>query len=125
MTNTRISAILLILRAILSVAFLYYGLQKLLGFAPAVEMYDKLGFTQIPRYFTGTAEVLGAIGLWLKGRQLYAAALLVAVMCIATFAQLVFLGPPYFPVPYLLAGALVLVIADRHQFMGSDQPGNS
>lgn len=104
-----------LLRIVLSTVFLYYGLQKLLGFAPAVEMYDRLGFTQLPRFFTGTAEVVGAIALWWHGRQVWGAVILTGTMLIASFALLVFLGPPYAPVPYLLAASAFLVWAFRHQ----------
>lgn len=96
------------LKALLSAAFLYYGLQKLGGFAPAVEMYEQLGYGQTPRFMTGSAETLGALALWWKGRELYAALLLIGTMFIGMSALLIYLGPPYFPVPHLgLATALV------------------
>lgn len=109
------TAFLLALRTVLSAAFLYYGLQKLLGFPPAVEMYDRLGYSQIPRYMTGSAETVGAIGLWVRGYEGFAAVLLVLTMCVGLSALLIYLGPPYFPVPHLLAGALVAAVAYRDQ----------
>lgn len=104
-----------ILRAILSTAFLYYGLQKIVGAEVAVTMYDTLGYGQGPRFMTGTAETLGAIGLWLRGRQVFAALLLLATMCIGLAALLIYLGPPYFPVPHLLIGSAIVAYAYRHQ----------
>jgi len=104
-----------LLDAVLTAAFLYYGLQKLGGFAPAVEMYERLGYGQAPRFATGSAETLGALALWWKGRELYAALLLIATMCIGMSALLIYLGPPYCPVPHLLAATLYLAWAYRHQ----------
>ncbi|PTX54418.1 DoxX-like protein [Litoreibacter ponti] len=103
------------LKAVLSIAFLYYGLQKLGGFAPAVEMYERLGYGQAPRFMTGSAETLGALLLWWKGREVYAAILLTGTMVIGMSALLIYLGPPYFPVPYLLAACGFLMYAYRHQ----------
>lgn len=103
------------LKALLSAAFLYYGLQKLGGFAPAVEMYDRLGYGQAPRYMTGSAETLGALGLWWKGRELFACILLIGTMCIGMSALLIHLGPPFFPVPHLGLATLVMAWAYRHQ----------
>lgn len=105
------------LKALLGMAFLYYGLQKLGGFAPAVDMYDRLGFGQMPRYFTGAAETLGALGLFWKGREVWACILLLGTMAIATVALLVYLGPPYFPVPHLTVATLVLAGAYRRQLL--------
>jgi len=93
---------LIIFKALLSVAFLYYGLQKLGGFAPAVDMYERLGYGQAPRFMTGSAETFGAVALWWKGREFFAALLLVGTMCVGMSALLIYLGPPYFPVPHLL-----------------------
>jgi len=103
------------LKALLSVAFLYYGLQKLGGFAPAVEMYDRLGYGQEPRFATGTAETLGALMLWWKGREVYAAILLAGTMVIGLSALLIYLGAPYFPVPHLLVACLWLIWVHRAQ----------
>ena len=107
------------LKALLGMAFLYYGLQKLGGFAPAVEMYDRLGFGQTPRFFTGSAETLGALGLFWKGREIWACLLLLGTMAVAIFALLVYLGPPFFPVPYLTLGTLVLAWHYRKQVFAS------
>ncbi|MEM7472053.1 MAG: DoxX family membrane protein [Pseudomonadota bacterium] len=95
------------LRVILSAAFLYFGLQKLGGFAPAIEMYDRLGFGQAPRFMTGSAETLGASLLWWRGREIYGAILLLGTMCVAIFALLVYLGPPFAPVPHLTLALLI------------------
>lgn len=103
------------LKALLSVAFLYYGLQKLGGFAPAVEMYERLGYGQAPRFATGTAETLGAIGLWWRGREVFAAVLLLGTMFIGMSALLIYLGPPYFPVPHLAVACIWLIWVYRAQ----------
>lgn len=103
------------LKALLSVAFLYYGIQKLGGFAPAVEMYERLGYGQAPRYMTGSAETLGALLLWWKGREVYAALLLLGTMFIGMSALLIYLGPPYFPVPHLAVACAVVIYVYRQQ----------
>lgn len=106
---------LIALKAALSLVFLYYGLQKLGGFAPAVEMYERLGYGQAPRYMTGSAETLGALLLWWRGREVYAAIVLFGTMCIGMSALLIYLGPPYFPVPYLLVACAALIYIYRRQ----------
>lgn len=110
--------LLFALKAATSAAFLFYGLQKLGGFDPAVEMYHRLGFGQAPRYMTGSAEVLGALGLWWRGRELFGALLLLGTMCIALFALAVYLGGPWFPVPWLTLAVIVLVVSYRDQAAG-------
>ncbi|MEM6594491.1 MAG: DoxX family protein [Pseudomonadota bacterium] len=105
----------LVLKVLLSAAFLFYGIQKLGGFAPAVEMYDRLGFGQAPRFMTGTAETVGALLLWWRGKEIFGAVLLLGTMCIAIFALLVYLGPPFAPVPHLTAALLVFIWLSRDQ----------
>lgn len=107
--------LIFILKTALSAAFFFYGLQKLGGFVPAIEMYERLGFGQAPRYMTGSAETLGALVLWWRGREVFACLLLLGTMAIATFALLAYLGPPYAPVPYLSAGVVVLAWHYRWQ----------
>jgi uncharacterized membrane protein YphA (DoxX/SURF4 family) len=107
--------LIFVLKTLLSAAFLYYGLQKLGGFAPAVEMYERLGFGQAPRFMTGSAELLGALGLWWRGRELLGCLVLLGTMAVATFALLVYLGPPYAPVPHLSIGVLILTWHHRDQ----------
>ncbi|MCY4179687.1 MAG: hypothetical protein OXD48_05335, partial [Litoreibacter sp.] len=96
-------------------AVMFYGLQKLGGFAPAVEMYERLGFGQAPRYMTGSSETLGALLLWWRGKEIYGALLLLGTMCVAIFALLVYLGPPYAPVPHLTAALLAFIWMSRAQ----------
>ena len=87
--------IITILRAALTVAFLYFGLRKLTSGAADVAIYDAIGFGQWPRYVTGTVEVLGAIGLWIPGVQGFAALLLMATVMVGTLALLVFTTLPF------------------------------
>ncbi len=63
--------------------------------------------TVIGYFMTGSAETLGALGLWWKGKEVYATLLLLGTMCVAIFALLVYLGPPYAPVPHLTTGLLI------------------
>ena len=53
-----------VLRAGLTLAFLWFGLTKLTGQAGTVELYEALGFGQWPRFVTGSVETLAALALW-------------------------------------------------------------
>ena len=81
-----------ILSVLLALAFLGAGGAKLAGAASMVALFDKVGLGQWFRYFTGTLEVAGAIGLLISRYALYAAILLALVMVGATIANLTVLG---------------------------------
>ena len=100
------------LRTVLSLAFAWFGLEKLLGLPGAVALYDALGFGQWPRYVTGTVETLGAVLLWTAAAPLAALAL-IATMAVGLTAKAVLVGPPVIHIAALGLGALVLLILDR------------
>lgn len=89
------TVLITLLRAALTLAFLYFGLRKLTSGAADVVIYDAIGFGQWPRYVTGTVEVLGAIGLWVPGLQGFAALLLMATVITGTLALLLFTTLPF------------------------------
>lgn len=90
------SAILWILRGLSAVAFFGAGGAKLVGTAPMVVMFAKLGLGQWFRYVTGLIEVVGAIGILIPRFSRYAALLLSAVMVGAIVSHVTVLGgnPP-------------------------------
>jgi uncharacterized membrane protein YphA (DoxX/SURF4 family) len=60
--------ILLGLQFLLAALFLFFGIRKLIGDEVAVQTFSEIGAGQWLRYFVGTLEVAGAIGL-VKGQQ--------------------------------------------------------
>ena len=103
-----------VLRGVLTVGYLYFGLQKLLGAESAVALYDALGFGQAPRYVTGTVETLGAVALWTPVAPLAALAL-IATMIIGFTAKLTLVGPPVWHIAALGLATLALLILDRRR----------
>ncbi|MBS1301114.1 DoxX family protein [Loktanella sp. SALINAS62] len=104
--------LILILRIALTVAFLYYGLRKLVGGTADVAVYDALGFGQWPRPITGSVEVICAIGLWVVGFQGIAALGLLVTVLTGTAALSLFTTLPRAHMFALIAGAAVLVWYD-------------
>ncbi|SPJ24458.1 DoxX family protein [Palleronia abyssalis] len=100
-----------ILRGALTLAFLYFGLEKLLGLPAAVALYDALGFGQWPRYVTGTVETLGALALWTPF-ALPAAAVLIATMVVGFTAKTLLVGPPVLHIAILGVLTLILLLMD-------------
>lgn len=102
----------LVLRLGLLLAFLYFGLEKLLGLPRAVALYDALGFGQWPRYVTGSVETLSALAL-LTPVSAYACLALAATMAVGFTAKLLLVGPPVWHLAALGLAALVLFVLDR------------
>jgi putative oxidoreductase len=103
------------LRAALTIAFLYFGLRKLLGYSTDVAIYDAIGFGQFPRYITGSVEVLGAALLWWRGWEGIAGLMLLATMIIGLSALLIWVGPPYLHMLVLIAGTGTVAYTYREQ----------
>lgn len=83
-----LNIILWVLQVLLALFFLFAAAAKLFGDPAAVDMFAKLGYGDWFRYFTGTMEVLGAIGLVLPRLCSLAASGLAIVMVCATIANL-------------------------------------
>lgn len=103
----------LIIRILITAAFVAAGSAKLIGAEMMVATFDAVGLGQWFRYVTGALEVGAAILLWIPGRQLIGAGLLVCTMIGATLAHLFILGPS--AVPALVLGALSAYIAYTHR----------
>jgi uncharacterized membrane protein YphA (DoxX/SURF4 family) len=95
-----------ILCLLLAVVFLFFGGMKLLSKPVMVREFNQVGLGQWFRYFTGTLEISGAIGLLVPKFSRWAALLLVAVMAGAIIAHLTVLHSP----PSLAAILLVLAV---------------
>lgn len=104
----------LVIRALLTVAFLAAGSAKLLGAEMMVGTFEAVGVGQWFRYVTGLIEVGGAILLWVPGLQLLGAAALTVTMIGAVLAHLFILGPS--ALPALVLGALAA--ATTYRFRG-------
>jgi len=98
-----------VLSGLVALAFAGAGGGKLAGAAAMVEMFDKVGLGQWFRYFTGSLEVAGAIGLLIPRYAFYAAILLVMVMLGAVVAHLAVIGGS--PAPALTLCVLSGIVA--------------
>ncbi|MEM8768803.1 MAG: DoxX family protein [Pseudomonadota bacterium] len=113
---------LIIIKVLLTVAFIAAGGAKLAGVEQMVATYEALGFGQWFRYLTGVIEVAGAALLWIPGFQLWGAGLLACTMLGAIAAHLLVLGPS--AVPAIALGVLAAFVAYSHraQFPGRSGP---
>lgn len=107
-----------LLRAILTLAFLYFGGRKLISFETDVLIYQAIGFGQFPRYVTGTVEVISAGLLWAPGWQGRGALLLLITMIVGLSALLIWVGPPYWHMLALMAGCGAVAWHYRAQTLG-------
>ena len=107
------NTVLLVLRGLLTLAFLAAGTAKLMGVEMMVGTFDKVGLGQWFRYVTGLIEVGSAILLWVPGFQAIAAGLLVCTMIGAVLAHLFIIGPS--AVPALVLGVLAAVTLYAHR----------
>ncbi|MGI9366222.1 MAG: DoxX family protein, partial [Rhizobiaceae bacterium] len=79
---------LLVVKTLLTLAFLAAGLAKLAGAEMMVQTFEAVGIGQWFRYVTGLIEVGSAILLWIPGRQFVGSVLLVCTMIGAVLAHL-------------------------------------
>jgi uncharacterized membrane protein YphA (DoxX/SURF4 family) len=107
------SNLLVVLRTLLSLAFLYYGLRKLGGFPAEVAIYEAIGFGQFPRFVTGSVEVGGALLLWVHGWRGVAGLILMTTVCIGLAALLIWVGPPYWHMLVLIAASAAVAVTHR------------
>ena len=106
-----------VVRAALTLAFLYFGLRKLGGFSTDVAIYEAIGFGQFPRYITGSVEVVGAGLLWLRGWEGLAGLLLLGTMIVGLSALLIWVGPPYWHMLVLMVGTASVAWTYRAQLI--------
>ena len=106
---------LLVIKVLLTFAFLAAGLAKLSGAEMMVQTFEAVGLGQWFRYVTGLIEIGGAALLWLRGRQVFGAGLLLCTMIGAVLAHLFIIGPSAIPALVLGALAAIVVFAHRDQ----------
>ncbi|MEO1153158.1 MAG: DoxX family protein [Pseudomonadota bacterium] len=104
---------LLLIKALLTLAFGAAGAAKLAGAEMMVGTFDAIGWGQWFRYATGGIEVAAAVLLWVPGLQALAAGALVATMIGAIIAHIAVLGPSF--VPALALGVLATVVLYAHR----------
>lgn len=108
---------LLAIKAMLTFAFVAAGGAKLAGAEMMIQTFDAVGVGQWFRYVTGVIEIGGAFLLWVRGRQLVGAGLLLCTMIGAALAHLFVIGPS--AVPALVLGALAAVVVYTHRDQAS------
>jgi uncharacterized membrane protein YphA (DoxX/SURF4 family) len=98
-----------VLSILAAALFIFAAIPKLIGMQAMVDQFNVVGLGQWFRYFTGTIELVGAIGLLIPRTGRLAALLLSLVMIGAFVAILSRLGGPWwFPLVVLF---ILLVIA--------------
>src|SRR2546423_4751885 len=100
-----------ILQVWVAVVFLFAGGAKLGGAAPAVQMYDAIGWGQWFRYATGAIEVGSAIVVLVPQCAVLGAFLLACTMVGAVVARVTVLhSPPTGPIALMLLSGAILWI---------------
>ena len=105
--------VVLVIRVLLTAAFLAAGVAKLAGAAMMVATFETIGWGQWFRYVTGLIEVGAAVLLWVPGLRALAALALVCTMIGAVIAHLAVLGPS--PLPAVVLGVLAGVLLWRER----------
>ena len=106
---------LLAVKTIAGLAFMAAGVAKLYGAEMMVGTFDTIGVGQWFRYLTGAIEVVAAVLLFVPGKQVFGAGLLVCTMVGAVLAHLFVLGPSALPAISLGIISSVIFYAHRHQ----------
>ena len=104
---------LLTIKALLTFAFVTAGGAKLLGAEMMVQTFEAVGVGQWFRYVTGIIEIGGAALLWVRGREVFGAGLLLCTMIGAVLSHLFILGPS--AVPALVLGVLAAAVVFTHR----------
>lgn len=104
-----------VVQILLAALFAFAGINKLVGAQPEVIAgFEQIGLGQWFRYFTGTAELAGAVGLLIPRLTPLAAVGLACVMVGAVIAHLLVLPPPALAlIPAVLGTVFVLIARAR------------
>jgi putative oxidoreductase len=104
------------LRLFAAAAFLAAGAAKLAGVPMMVAVFDHIGIGQWFRIVTGAIEVIGAIALLLPTTVAFSAALLAAMMLVATGVHLFVIGGSPVPAIALMAVTATVAWLNRERF---------
>ena len=107
------------LKVVAGLAFLAAGLAKLAGVDQMVLVFGEIGFGQWFRYVTGLIEVVGAVLLFVPGRAIYGAGLLVCTMIGAVLTHLFLIGGSAVPALILLIICAAIAWLHRDQMPGT------
>jgi uncharacterized membrane protein YphA (DoxX/SURF4 family) len=99
-----------ILAVFLAILFALVGSIKLIGAPAMVKEFAQIGFGQWFRFFTGTLEVTGAVGLLIPRFRFWAALLIATIMFGATLINLWVLHVPALARLTAVLMALALVV---------------
>jgi uncharacterized membrane protein YphA (DoxX/SURF4 family) len=102
------------LQIALAALFAFSGANKLAGDPMMVQLFDAIGWGHWFRYFTGTIEVAGAVGLLAPRLAPLAAILLAGVMIGAVITHLLIGGSPAIPIALFVALSGIAYLR-RHQ----------
>jgi len=107
------TTLLMIIKGLLTAAFVMAGTAKFIGVEMMVQAFDALGIGQWFRYATGVIEFGGAALLWIKGREAIGAGLLTCTMIGAVLSHVFILGPS--AIPALILGVLAAYVLYAHR----------
>jgi len=102
---------------LVSIMFLYSGIDKLLGDMVAVAGFQAIGMPVWFMYVIGAGEVMGAIGLWMRSTFRYAYEGLFLILAGAIVTTAVFMSAALALIPLVVAvilGTAVWLHAKQH-----------
>ena len=111
------SAILLMIRVGIAIFFIGFGLTKLFGWHVEVELFDRIGWGDWFRYFTGVVEIAVGAMLLVPGWQFVGSVMLLGVLGGATLTQVIVLGS-HAPIREMALIALTLFLAWSYREQG-------
>jgi len=114
---------LLVVKVLLTLAFVAAALAKLSGQEMMVQTFEAVGVGQWFRYVTGVIEIGAAALLWFRGMQFVGAGLLTCTMAGAVLAHLFIIGPS--AVPALILGVLSAIVAYHYRAQSPIDLGSS
>jgi len=101
------------LKGLLTLAFGFAGINKLIGNVDMIAVFETIGWGQWFRYVAGIVEIGAVALLWAPGLQWIGAGLLVCTMGCAILFHIFVLGPSF--VPALVLGILSAVVLYAHR----------
>lgn len=107
--NNKTKIALWVGRVLMGLMFLAAGGNKLMGNPMMVDMFDKIGFGQGFRYFTGALEVLTAVLIVMPRTSFYGAVIGVCILIGAFLTQLMVMHGDV--IHTIVIGAILILLA--------------